>query len=229
VRDLGAAFLWTTAKDRLASSFSSPKQSPCLPARGYPTRGELPQGRCPLREPLGGRSFSLQIKEIHFSMWSLNRWFRSSKLRWIRCWHFRNGYVKIRYVYQPENQESDDTPETIWAKNLGENLYQLENIPYAEELNLHDVVRCQEKVDDIPSVIEVVRRSGNRTLRVEFRKEIAAEVAVDIILALKEKEIFYEKAGVGLYMFNVEPNKDYETARDFLRSKEKEDILWLYE
>ena len=162
-------------------------------------------------------------------MWSLNRWFRRLKFRWIRYWHYLNGYVKVRYSYQTEDQESDDSSEAMWAKYLGDNLYRLENIPFTEELNLHDVVRCQEKPDDIPNVIEVVRRSGNRTLRVEFRKEISAEIAVDIILALKEKEIFYEKAGAGLYMFNVEPNKDYETARDFLRSKEKEDLLWLYE
>lgn len=118
----------------------------------------------------------------------------------------------------------------MWSKPLGDNLYQLENIPeYVEDLNLNDVVICREEYDDFPVITEIFRRSGNRTLRVQFREETSAENAVDIIGNMRQKQVFYEKAGQGRYMFNIEPDTNYEIILDFLKSKEKEGLLWVYE
>ena len=119
--------------------------------------------------------------------------------------------------------------EVIWAKRLGNKLYKIENIPFSNQLNLHDVVRCQYFPDDFPLIIEIVSRSGNRTLHVEFMEETTAEDAVDVIMELKAKKVFYESAGRRIYSFNVESNVNFESVQVFLKSKEAEGLLWLYE
>ena len=116
------------------------------------------------------------------------------------------------------------------VKALGDNLYQVENVPEdIEDINLHDVVKCKQEPNELPVIIQIVRRSGNRTLRVEFREETSAQNAVDIIMELRKKRVFYEKGSFRRYMFNIEPKMVYEAIRDFLKSKEEEGLLWVYE
>ena len=74
-------------------------------------------------------------------MSSLSGWFRSLKFHWIRFWHYLNGYVKIRYEFQPDEEGNTFPPETVWSKPLGSDLYQVENVPEdILDVNLHDVV-----------------------------------------------------------------------------------------
>ncbi len=76
--------------------------------------------------------------------------------------------VKILYVI-PDGEEDAGSGESLWAFSLGDQLYELQNIPvYAEHLNVGDVVLCDEPNNSIPIIREVVKRSGNRTLRVIF-------------------------------------------------------------
>ena len=163
-------------------------------------------------------------------MSSLRFWVRSLKLRWIRFWHYLNGYVKIRYEFQPDEEGNTFPTEIVWSKPLGSDLYQVENVSEdILDVNLHDVVKCKEEPNQLPVIVEVVRRSGNRTLRVKFKEETSAENAVDIIIKLREKQVLYEKASARRYMFNIEPSTNYENIRDFLKSKEEEGLLWVYE
>ena len=162
-------------------------------------------------------------------MSSLSRWLRSLQFRWIRFQHYLSGYVKIQLEDRAKEQEKDDPVEVVWSKHLGKSLYRLENIPYTEELNLHDVVRCEPRPNGLPTVVEIVSRSGNRTLRVAFKEEIPVETVSDILSELREKQVYYEKAIARLFMFNIEPSVNYETVRDYLKSKQEEGLLWLYE
>jgi hypothetical protein len=66
-------------------------------------------------------------------------------------------------------------------------------------------------------------------LRVEFKEETSAENVVDVIMKLRENKVLYEKASARRYMFNIEPSTNYENIRDFLKSKEEEGLLWVYE
>ncbi|HET9914718.1 MAG TPA: DUF4265 domain-containing protein [Anaerolineales bacterium] len=130
---------------------------------------------------------------------------------------------------QANEQENDDPVEVVWSKYLGKSLYRLENIPYTEGFNLHDVVRCQERPNELPVVVEIVQHSSNRTLRVAFQEEVSDEAVGHILSELREKQVYYEKAIARLYMFNLEPSIDYEAVRDYLKSKQEEGLLWLYE
>jgi hypothetical protein len=159
---------------------------------------------------------------------SLRRFYRRLRYNAITLLNYFKGYEKIRLPDEIENPESTDF-EWIWAKRLRNKLYRIENVPFSGQLNLHDVVRCKDFPDDFPLVTEIISRSGNRAIRVEFKEETTAENAVDVIMELKAKKVFYEKAGRRIYMFNVEPNVNFESIQDFLKSKEAEGLLWLYE
>lgn len=59
--------------------------------------------------------------------------------------------------------------ETIWAINVGENLFQLVNVPfYAMGYALDDIVRCREK-GEFFEVIGLEEDSGNGTVRMYFQ------------------------------------------------------------
>ncbi|MBD1864417.1 MULTISPECIES: DUF4265 domain-containing protein [Trichocoleus] len=132
--------------------------------------------------------------------------------------------VKIVYIL-PEDDESA-AGEGLWAYALGDQLYELQNIPVcARHLNVEDIVRCEELPGERPLIKELVRRSGNQTLRVIFSDEAPEDDCVDIIIELRQRGIQYEKPAFKCYMFNIPPDSDYEWARDFLRAKEEEGLL----
>ena len=63
--------------------------------------------------------------------------------------------------------DAPSATETLWAKSLGDGLYQLDNAPwYARGCALGDIVRCVEEEGGLPRFAEVVRPSGNRTVRI---------------------------------------------------------------
>lgn len=137
--------------------------------------------------------------------------------------------VKIIYII-PEGEEDAGQGEGLWAYSLGNQLYELQNIPLnAEHLNVEDIVRCEESENLKPVIKELVKRSGNRTLRVIFREDADEEDCVDVIWKLKQQGVFYEKAVQRHYMFNVEPRHDYQAITDYLKEREEAGILWLYE
>lgn len=137
--------------------------------------------------------------------------------------------VKILYVI-PDGEEDAGAGEGLWAYSLGNQLYELQNIPvFAEHLNVEDIVRCEEPSDSIPIIRELVKPSGNRTLRVIFQPDTPDDICVDIMRELKQRNIFSEKVTHKQFMFNIPPESDFSWVRDFLKEKENEDILWLYE
>jgi hypothetical protein len=74
------------------------------------------------------------------------------------------GLVKIVL----RHEDGDDVHvETPWAKQVGDNLYELDNLPwYAYGVSCGDVVEAIPAEDGLPEFRRVVRKSGNRTVRV---------------------------------------------------------------
>jgi hypothetical protein len=64
----------------------------------------------------------------------------------------------------------DDAPsatESLWAKSLGNGLYEIDNTPwYVRGYALGDIVRCEEQDGELPLARELVNASGNLTVRV---------------------------------------------------------------
>jgi len=149
------------------------------------------------------------------------RWLRSLKFRWIRAWHYLHGYVKIRYEFLPDENGNPTPSELVWAKPLGNHLYRVENVPEdIVDVDLHDVVKCVLVNDQLPLITEIVEASGNRTLRVKFRQEAPAQEVVEVISNLRSQNVFYEQSGERRFMFNIEPAMNYDSIRDYLKSKE---------
>ncbi len=148
---------------------------------------------------------------------------------WTRFRHHREGYSQVVYEEAPNEAYGDAERELLWAKHLTDDLYRLENVPLIQELALHDVVRCEQRPDELPRIVQVVRRSGNRTLRVKFRPEIPAESMHRVTSQLLAHHIFAEKVGPTQFLYNVEPSDDYEWMEHYLKSKQDEGLLWIYE
>ena len=117
--------------------------------------------------------------------------------------------------------------ESLWAKPLGNDLYELRNTPFsAHDLHFKDVVRAvAPSPDRIPEVVEIVRRSSHRTIRVIFAPELSADEHTRLVRKLNEMHAYYEHTGSGLYAFDVEPQGDYQAVRNQLEEWEKQGLL----
>ena len=108
--------------------------------------------------------------------------------------------------------------ESFWAKPLGNDLYELRNMPwYAFDLHFCDVVRAlPDKMGEVPRIIDVVRRSGHKTLRVLFPPELNEEDRLEMLRSLHQWRGFHENCDSRLYAVDVEPDGDYAAVCDQL-------------
>jgi hypothetical protein len=133
--------------------------------------------------------------------------------------------VKIVYVV-PHDEELAGQKEGLWAYPLGKQLYRLENIPLlAKHLNLDDVVRCKESFFAKPIIKELVGRSGNRKMYVNFSDETPDEICIGIIIELGHQNIRGEKVFDRKYTFNVPFSSDYAWVKKFLLAKQEDGLL----
>jgi len=77
--------------------------------------------------------------------------------------------------------------ESFWAEPLGDDLFKLRNSPwFAFDLHFDDVVRAVAVCPgDLPRIVEVVRRSGHRTLRVIFSRETSEPERLELLRSLQ--------------------------------------------
>lgn len=108
--------------------------------------------------------------------------------------------------------------ESFWAKPLGGDLYELRNSPwYAYDLHFYDVVRAvPDQPGEKPRITGVVRRSGHKTLRVQFASEMAEPERLEMLRSLHQWRGFHEQCRDGLYAVDVEPDGNYGAVCDQL-------------
>jgi Domain of unknown function (DUF4265) len=108
--------------------------------------------------------------------------------------------------------------EGLWAKPLGDDLYEIRNTPWHTfEVNWGDVVRAiPEKEDQKPKIVEVVRQSGHRTLHIYFFKETGGEERSSILNELHTWKASFENSDSSLYAIDFEPDGDFDAARNYL-------------
>ena len=117
--------------------------------------------------------------------------------------------------------------ESIWAKALGADLYEIRNVPfYAYGLNFADVVRAIEPAPDKkPVIAELVRASGHRTLRVSFCDSFEESDRPDLLRSLNELQAHFETADAKFFAIDVEPEGNYRAVCDRLARWEAQGIL----
>jgi hypothetical protein len=129
------------------------------------------------------------------------------------------------HVPLPENPHSGG--ESLWAKELGEGLFELRNVPFfAYGLNFCDVVLAiQPAPDQKPSVLRVVRRGGHQTVWVTFLDERSSTERGQLLEELNSWKAYYEGADGTYFAIDVEPGGDYEAVITRLRSWQALGIL----
>jgi hypothetical protein len=123
--------------------------------------------------------------------------------------------------------ESAYEMESFWAKPLGNDLYELRNCPWsAFDLHFYDVVRAvPDKPGELPRILEVVRASGHKTLRVAFQTEVKEEERLEMLRSLHQWRGFHENCDSRLYAVDVEPGGDYKAVCDQLRAWQQAGLL----
>jgi hypothetical protein len=117
--------------------------------------------------------------------------------------------------------------EGLWAKPLGNDLYEVRNSPWHNtEINYLDVVRAVAPSEDMkPVFVDVYKRSGHRTIHVYFDKESTEEERKNVLRALNELGATYEGATTQLYAIDLKPRFDFNVVADTLRQFEDGGIL----
>jgi hypothetical protein len=117
--------------------------------------------------------------------------------------------------------------ESMWARRLDGDLYELHNSPfYAYGLNFLDVVRAvANHPEERPTVLSVERRSGRRTLRVKFPSGQTQETWTERLQELDHLGVTWEGTGDGLFALDVKEESYYQAVCDRLWEWEGNGIL----
>jgi hypothetical protein len=121
-----------------------------------------------------------------------------------------DDFVKV-HVDLSGNQDSGG--EAMWSKQLGEDLYELRNVPFrAYHLNWGDIVRAVEHDPSMkPSVQDIVQRSGHRTLWLQFVESVPPAKRVELLSQLNEWEAYFEGMDGRYFAIDIEPPGDYDS------------------
>lgn len=123
------------------------------------------------------------------------------------------------------NHPSGIASESFWADFVGDELYEIRNIPfYSYGINYQDLVSVEDK-DGILVVKEVVKRSGHHTVRVVFKDGKSAKSNYSRLIEFKGEGIGSEKLNDDFYALNVTPQRDYEEFIGILDELENKNIL----
>ena len=117
--------------------------------------------------------------------------------------------------------------ESFWAKPLGDGLFEIHNVPFcAYGLNCRDVVHATADAPDLkPEIRSVVRRSGNKTVRIFFPEELDKEKQSPYLAELERMDTWVERANESVVCININPTADYDAVCKLLAQRETDGVL----
>jgi len=117
--------------------------------------------------------------------------------------------------------------ESFWARPLGNDLYELHNVPfYAYGLNYFDVVKVDASDPTRkPVVLEVVEPSGYQTLRVVFYEDFDGKSQTELFDELRHFKVDVERGNESYVALNIYPDGDYDDVYDKLSDLENKGVL----
>tara|TARA_A200000113_G_scaffold87731_1_gene78298 strand:- start:1666 stop:2145 length:480 start_codon:yes stop_codon:yes gene_type:complete len=133
-------------------------------------------------------------------------------------------HVKIEFHVPDEDGKTNI--ETMWAIDLGNNLYQLDNLPfYAYGISWHDKFKAEKQNEQgFAKFKEVTEKSGNKTLRLIFTEEdLDTRTAEQILENITEIGCSFEGATASYYTINVPADIEMTDITEILTSNE---IMW---
>jgi hypothetical protein len=131
----------------------------------------------------------------------------------------QDGLVKVQL------QGPDGEVETLWARPLGDHLFELDNTPwYAYGFSWHDVIEARaQTTEGFPEFVRVARKSGHRTVRVILEPPADVSATSQAVLdGLRELGCSYEGANPQFIGVDIPPTVDLMTVRQFLIASDQE-------
>jgi hypothetical protein len=139
----------------------------------------------------------------------------------------REPDAKVLFRVEDPHPDSDEAHvETLWAYSLGDDLFELDNMPwFAYGVSCGDIVRAPYKEDEGNYTFErVERKSGNRTIRVCF--DVPAEegnASDQVIKGLIPLGCQYEGANGSYIAVTIPPEASLEAVAAYLT---RQDAQW---
>jgi hypothetical protein len=131
-----------------------------------------------------------------------------------------------KVLFRVPNEDGSAEVETVWAFDLGNDQYKLDNSPfYAYSVSWQDVVYAPfDKDEERPTFQRVVSKSGNRTIRVIFELPVEKGNESDRVLqGLISLGCSYEGANKKYISVNIPPAVQLEAVRKYLIER---DATW---
>ena len=135
-----------------------------------------------------------------------------------------DGLTKV-HIDLPNHWQSKG--ESMWARPLGDDLYEIHNVPFcAYGLNCLDVVLATADAPDLkPEIRKVVRRSGNQTLRVIYEGKTDRDQQNEIIDTIRGMDAWVERSSKTMICININPSADYQAICNYLFTLEQDGWL----
>jgi hypothetical protein len=137
---------------------------------------------------------------------------------------FRGELVKV--VIELPEPDMGVTGERVWAVPLGSDLYEIRNSPWhSRQVNWGDIVKARAQSDkQWPIFVEVVRRSGHRTMHI-YLHEKGREKQQEFLAKFKELGATYENADSKMYALDFQPNVDVQPVLAYLEQLKTKGLL----
>jgi len=128
-----------------------------------------------------------------------------------------------KVLFRVPEDDGSAQAETLWATSLGGDQYKLDNSPfYAYSVSWEDIVYAPyDPSEERPRFQRVVKKSGNRTVRVMFDPPVESGNPSDQMLqGLVALGCSYEGANRGYMSINIPPEVELQHVREYLIAKE---------
>ena len=120
-------------------------------------------------------------------------------------------FVKVKFV-------DGDNIETLWAVELGNNLFRLDNSPFfAYDVSWQDIIEAIGEAEDFYEFVRVAEKSGNRTVRIIFENFSGKdEQGKQILSDITNLGCSYEGANSKFISVTIPSTVNFESVIDYL-------------
>lgn len=129
--------------------------------------------------------------------------------------------VLFRVPYEDDSDEAE--VETLWAWDLGNDRYKIDNLPYfAYSVSCGDIVLAPfSEEEGFPTFSKVLEKSGNKTVRIIFETPVeTGNESQQILDYLVELGCDYEGSNRRYIVVNIPPHTNFDAVVDFLTRNE---------
>jgi hypothetical protein len=133
-----------------------------------------------------------------------------------------------KIVFRVPAEDGTEDVETLWAFDLGNDEYRIDNLPYfAYGVSWNDIVFAPlDDEDGRPTFQKVIEKSGNRTIRLIFEVAVeAGSTSRKLLDSLIAVGCDFEGANKKYIVVNIPPDVDLQSVTQIVTDA---DVEWEY-